>query len=94
MAIVPNRLRLFSTAVTNDIYEVLDNVTAGTTHTLTERGVGQIVTVKDGTGNAGTYNITVVDALGALIDGQTSDTLNQNYQSRDYYWNGYAWRIK
>lgn len=82
------------TGIANQIIEVIDNTTTGVTRTLSNRGVGQIVTVKDGIGMAGTNNITVVDDTGALFDGKTSYVINSNWGSVDLYWNGNAWRIK
>ncbi len=92
----PLNLRFYSLSVSTFITEVLTNTLVPVTHRLNGSIVsqGQIETVKDGTGNAGINNITVIDINGALIDGQTSYILNENWQSNDFYWNGSAWRIK
>jgi hypothetical protein len=49
--------------------------------------------VKDGGGNAGTYNITVSTADGKTIDGASTNTLNTNYQATGYVFNGTAWNV-
>lgn len=90
----PLNLTLYSPSVGNRITEVLANTTAGVTHRLLPLGSGFIETVKDGTGLAGTNNITVTDINGVLIDGAASYVLSNNYESVDFYWNGSAWRIK
>lgn len=79
----------------NIIIEVLANSSAATSVSLPENTlIGQIVTVKDGTGLAGINPITISDPLGNMIDGGTTCILNNNWQSFDMYWNGTAWRIK
>jgi hypothetical protein len=53
---------------------------------------GQSVTIKDGAGNAATYNITVSPAAG-LIDGLGTMVLNNNYASCTLVYNGTGWNI-
>lgn len=94
MAVVPTSLELYTPSISDYIVEVLNNTTQGVTRTLTQRAVGQNVTVKDGTGNAGTNNITIVDNLGALIDGASSYVISSNWDVVNLYWNGSSWRVK
>ena len=55
---------------------------------------GQIFTIKDSTGNAGTSNITVTTVGGAVtIDGATSFVMNSNYQAIDLIFDGTAYEV-
>ena len=76
-----------------DVIEVVNTTGAAVTQYLPVPAGLQVMVVKDGGGNAGTYNITVADSLGKLIDGSASYVLNMNYQSITLYYNGSAWRI-
>jgi hypothetical protein len=76
------------------IIQVDDNTSNAVAVILTERLLGQTVTIKDGTGNAGTYNITITDYTGALFDGISSYVIGANWDWVNFYWNGNAWRQK
>lgn len=52
----------------------------------------RVYTVKDGSGNAGTYNITISPSQGD-IDGGDNFVLNSNWQSISFYFNGTNWRL-
>ena len=52
----------------------------------------QRVQVKDGSGNAGTYNITV-EGNGNTIDGQSTLVLNANYAFAELTFNGFEWSL-
>lgn len=51
---------------------------------------GQRIRVKDGTGNAATFNITV-SGNGNTIDGAATDVFNTNYQFGEFTFNGLEW---
>ena len=52
----------------------------------------QQITIKDGAGNASTYNITITPNSGN-IDGASSLVLNNNYASVDLVYNGTQWNV-
>jgi hypothetical protein len=54
---------------------------------------GRRVTVKDGAGNAATYNVTISTSDATTIDGSLTFVLNNNYASVDLCFNGTAWNI-
>ena len=54
--------------------------------------LGRIVYVKDIAGNANTFNITVVSALGT-IDGLSGFIISQNYQAITLLYNGTEWSL-
>jgi hypothetical protein len=66
-----------------------DTITLQTADTV----AGRIIIVKDEGGNAAAQNITVDTQGGETIDGNATDTLNVNYQSRTYISDGTNWFI-
>lgn len=54
--------------------------------------VGQLFYIKDGAGNAATFNITVTPLVG-LIDGAATATINTDFGSLTVAWDGSAWVI-
>lgn len=48
---------------------------------------GQIITLKDETGNASTFNITVTDPNGKTIDNSLSHVMNTDYMGVNYMYN-------
>lgn len=50
---------------------------------------GNTVTIKDSAGNFATHNCTVV----GTIDNATNLTMNVNYESRTFIYNGISWNI-
>lgn len=56
--------------------------------------VGTLWIVKDRTGSAGTNNISVTTVSGAVtIDGATTYTINVNYGSATFVWNGTTYEV-
>jgi hypothetical protein len=53
---------------------------------------GQTLVIKDGAGDAATYNITVSPSSGTL-DGASNVVLNNNYASVSVFYNGTNWSI-
>lgn len=49
---------------------------------------GQIVTIKDESGNASIFSGTITDPNGKTIDGLSSHSLNSNYMGVNYMYNG------
>ena len=73
----------------------IKNLTAPYTHYLSAQPTtGQIETVKDVSGNCGTYNITV-NGNPDMIDSLTANTyvMSVNYEAVRFYWNGNNWGI-
>ena len=66
--------------------------TAPITITLPAVGTGKMLTIKDESGNAATYNITLVPASGT-IDGQATEVIQGNYEAISLYSNGTNWFI-
>lgn len=58
----------------------------------TSMSVGQLWTIKDESGGAGTNNITI-SGNGYNVDGSATYVINNNYGSIDIYWNGSAFFI-
>ena len=58
---------------------------------------GRFAYVKDGAGNAATYNITITDPAGALIDGNANYVIEQNNGAVLLIWDGVSvtpqWRV-
>lgn len=54
-------------------------------------GFGKVYVVKDVSGSASATTITVNPFGTETIDGDTSDSLNGNFQSRRYFTNGTNW---
>ena len=50
---------------------------------------GQVVVVKDWSGTASTYSVTII----GTIDGATNYTLTVNYESVTLYWDNIRWNI-
>lgn len=75
-----------------DAYIAYTSLSAGRQVTLpvTNIQAGHEVIVKDESGAAGTYNITVVPSSGT-IDGAASVVINTNYGSKRFRWNGTTW---
>jgi hypothetical protein len=63
-----------------------------TVNLLSSPATGQMLQVKDGAGNASSYNITIVPASGT-IDGSSSIVMNNNYASVTLVYNGSGWNI-
>ena len=80
------------TIATTTTFEIINNtVPAATTVTLpASPGTNEIATVKDGAGNAQTYNITV-SGNGKAIDGLSNQVIRTNYGSANFVWNGTQW---
>lgn len=80
------------TMTNNDFMIIVNNtVGAATTVTLpTSPSLGQGAMVKDGKGDASINNITVT---GGLIDGNTSITFDNSFESMAVIWNGTSWNI-
>ena len=55
---------------------------------------GRLLTIKDESGNAGTYNITLDPEGSTTIDGAANFVIDANYNSVDLYCNGSHWFIK
>lgn len=54
-------------------------------------GVGKVFVIKDMSGSASATTIAISPIEGELIDGDTSDTLNVDYDLRKYFSNGTNW---
>lgn len=65
---------------------------SATTVTLPTQGSSQRLTIKDGKGDAGTNNITIV-GTGNTIDGAANVVLSSNYASVDLFFNGSEWSV-
>ena len=50
-------------------------------------------TIKDGSGNADTYNITIVPNGTNTLDGQPTFVINMAYQSQTLIWNSEEWSL-
>lgn len=97
-------VRIKRTTVADIAYSILatDNIvayttlTAGRTTTLPSASAvsGQIITVKDETGNAGTSNITIATVSSQTIDGAATYVINANYGVIKLYNNGINWYTK
>ena len=86
-----NRTAIADTAYTiliSDYIVAYTSITAGRNATLPSGAfVGQQFIVKDESGNAGSFNITVV----GTIDGATNKVINTAYGVLRVYWNGTNW---
>ncbi len=79
--------------ITNSSYFNGINATVNGAQVLVNTGgggfcEGQIIIIKDTTGNAATNNIIITSTTGILIDGATSITINKNYGSFVLRFNG------
>jgi hypothetical protein len=73
------------------VVNVRNGTSASVTVTLpASPTAGQVLTVKDALGNAGTYPIIIVSAAGT-IDGNANYGLYSNYMSAELYWMGTQW---
>ncbi len=54
---------------------------------------GREVTVKDGAGNAGTYNITIQTTDSTTIDGSSTNVISSNYGHVKFVFNGTQWNV-
>lgn len=63
------------------------NLPAGAT------SISKLITVKDKSGLAGTYNITVVPNGSETIDGAASSVISTNYGSRTFQFYGTEWSV-
>jgi len=79
---------------TDDHFVGVDT-TSGTVSLTLPAGAseGKIYTIKDEGGQAATNNITVQASDGALIDGESTVTLESSYSSISIYWNATSWHI-
>lgn len=69
---------------------------APTTQTLRWAGdfrQGELVCIKDGSGNAGTHNITVATLSGSTIDGASTRTISTNYGALILYTDGNDFKV-
>lgn len=82
----------YTVLATDEIVGV--NTAAARAITLnTGPSTGQVVTIKDVTGGAAGFNITITPAAGT-IDGAATKVINTNYGSVDLWYSGAAWFIK
>lgn len=82
-------------AATDYLVVLTTNTTAHTfTLPLASTMTGQEVVVKDESGAAGTFNLTVVRSGSNTIDGATSQVINTNYGKFTFYSNGTNWFTK
>jgi len=70
-------------------------LSAGRTVTLPDAAanIRRVYIVKDGAGNAATFNITIQRAGSNTIDGATSYVINSNGGAVEFYSNGSHWRV-
>ncbi len=79
------------TALVTDHLIAYTTLTAPRTVTLPAANVGQMIVVKDESGQAGTQTITVAAPTGETIDGAASVNLATNYGVLRVYSSGAAW---
>lgn len=84
----------YTVSSNTDTIILVDTATAATPVTITlfnpnsvSPYVGNMITIKDLSGQAGTYNITIAVSSGGTIDGASTFTMNTNYQSITLYSN-------
>ena len=81
------------TVLSSDYFINVDTSSAANTITLEASPVaGRVLIIKDGSGNASTYNITI-SGNGNNIDGTTPQTISADYQSISIIFNGTEWSI-
>lgn len=82
------------TMLVSDRYIIVNKTSGAATAVTLMSGpsVGQVVTIKDGKGDASTHNITITAATGN-IDGSSNVVLNVNYSSIDLLFTGTVWNI-
>lgn len=76
----------------NDVVCIVSRTSATTVTLPVSPDTGKIVVIKDGNGNAETYNITI-QGNGRMIDGVPSKIINTNYASLTLVYNGTSWNI-
>jgi hypothetical protein len=82
-----------SISLSDMVVEINKSVGSATTvNLMSSPSTGQILIIKDGKGDAGTNNITVVPASG-LIDGQANFVINVNYGAFDFQFDGTNWIV-
>ena len=86
----------FTTGYNISVY-LIDTVTAAAPMTIqlvSSPITGQIYTIKDSTGAAATYNITISGTASSKnIDGATTTVINVNYGSVQLIYNGSQWNV-
>lgn len=77
-----------------DQYIVIKKTTASITSIILPSlpVTGQIVNVKDGTGNSQSFNVTV-SPISGFIDGRPNFVIDQPYQSTAFLYNGAEWNV-
>jgi len=83
-----------SSTTYNDIYVNVAGVVTIEMPLISKMFEGQEWQVKDTGGNAGSFAITVIPGDSYEIDNFTSYTLNNNYASISFIWNGTNMSIK
>jgi hypothetical protein len=81
--------------VASDDYVITMNKTAGEITTITlpaTPATSRSIIVKDGKGDAATYNITV-DGNGKTIDGDAAIVISENYAAIEIIYNGTEWNV-
>jgi hypothetical protein len=78
---------------TNQEYFLCVDVAGPATIRLPVSVVGKVFVVKDCDGDAATNPITIT-AIGSTIDGSASATINVNYGSLSFVFNGTEWSIE
>lgn len=81
-------------ATPTDYFISVDTSVARTIRLPNAPPTGKTYVIKDRTGGAGVHNITVTTVGGVvLIDGQTSQLMNDNFQSIEVVFNGTSYEI-
>lgn len=102
--VLSGRLRFPRTTVADADYTMVNgdaiieytSLTAGRTTTLlaaATAGAGYVVVIKDGTGSASGFNITLDGNSSETIDGSTTKLINTDYGSLTLYCTGSNWMI-
>lgn len=73
--------------------QILVNYSGSVTITLPSPTFGRYLTIKDSSGAAGTYNITINQYMVDTIDGSSDYTLSVNYESINLICDGTNWFI-
>ena len=71
-----------NSALTNDYIVAFTSLSAGRTYTISTADIaqkGRVIIVKDESGVAGVYNITIATQASEKIDGQATLVISQNY---------------
>jgi hypothetical protein len=80
------------TSLTTDDLVLIDSSAARTINLEVAPASGISHIYKDNTGNAGTFNITIVPAAGT-IDGQANYVINSDYGAVELAYNGTQWNV-